>query len=161
MTAHVLPDSACEQVLGIGYPELHIINFSNGEVWGTIPLEPGFAEMKVVGRYQSERRRLVIRYGSELRIYRFGEPVLDADDTRPELPSELTLSAYPNPFNPTTMIAFDLPNAAQASLVVYDLNGRMVQSLFDEQMSAGHHEVGFDGAALPSGIYFARLSAGD
>lgn len=85
----------------------------------------------------------------------------DADDARPELPNELTLFAYPNPFNPTTMIAFDLPKAGRAKLVVYDLNGRLVQTLLDEQMSGGHHEFGFDGAALPSGIYFARLSAGN
>lgn len=117
--------------------------------------------MKIIGRYHNETRRLVVRYGSELRIYRFGDPIYtDADDTRPELPYALTLSAYPNPFNPRTMLAFDLPKATRASLTVYDLNGRLVTRLFDEQMSAGHHEIGFDGAALPSGIYFARLKAG-
>ncbi len=139
-----------------------IIVVLNGQIWGqTSPLDSGFAEMKIIGRYHNETRRLVVRYGSELRIYRFGDPIYtDADDARPELPQELTLSAYPNPFNPTTMIAFDLPKAACASLIVYDLTGRQVQTLFDEQMSAGHHEIGFDGASLPSGIYFARLSAG-
>jgi len=141
---------------------LDVITLSEGQIWGqTSPLDSGFSEIKVIGRFVDDNRRLAVRYGSELRIYRFGDPILDADDARPELPSELLLSAYPNPFNPTTMIAFDLPKAARANLVVYDLNGRQVQSLFDEQISAGKHEFGFDGANLPSGIYFARLSAGD
>ena|GEM_PF-1754555 len=163
LTAKVLPDSAYEQAIGLGYEtNLHVLHMGTGELWGTIPITSGYEQAKIVARFDDDNRRLVVRYGSELRIYRFGDPIYtDADDAPPELPSELTLSAYPNPFNPTTMIAFDLPKAARASLVVYDLNGRQVQSLFDEQISAGHHEIGFDGAALPSGIYFARLSAGE
>ena len=142
---------------------LHIRNPRDYSFWGqTSSFGAGYDEIKVISRYDGDYRRLVVRSGSELRIYRFGEPIYtDTDDARPELPNELTLSAYPNPFNPTTMIAFDLPKATRAKLVVFDLNGRRVQSLFDEQISAGHHEVGFDGAALPSGIYFARLSAGE
>lgn len=153
-----------EEILGFDRSRslFDIYDLLGGSIWGqTSPLDSGYAEMKIIGRYHNESRRLVVRYGSELRIYRFGEPILDADDARPELPNELTLSAYPNPFNPTTMIAFDLPKGSRASLVVYDLNGRLVQTLLDEQVSGGHYEFGFDGAALPSGIYFARLSAGD
>jgi len=164
LPAYVLIGEASEQALGLRTNgQFDIIRIEDGQIWGqTSPLDSGYAEMKIIGRYHNETRRLVVRYESELRIYRFGEPIItDADDARPELPSDLTLSVYPNPFNPTTMIAFDLPKAARAKLVVFDLNGRLVQSLFDEQMSAGHHEVGFDGAALPSGIYFARLSAGE
>lgn len=141
---------------------LHIYDPLTFRFWGqTSNFETGWDEIKVISRYDRDYRRLVVRYGSELRIYRFGDPILDADDARPELPSELTLTAYPNPFNPTTMIAFDLPATSQAQLVVYDLTGRAVQTLLDEQMSGGRHEFGFDGAALPSGIYFARLSAGN
>ncbi len=162
LVAKVLPDSASEQAIALRGDTLDVIDIATGQEWGNIFLSVGHSEMKIIGRYHNETRRLVVRYGSELRIYRFGEPIItDADDARPELPNELTLSAYPNPFNPTTMIAFDLPKTGRAKLVVYDLNGRLVQTLLDEQMSGGHHVVGFDGAALPSGIYFARLSAGE
>ncbi len=163
LPAYVLNGENTEQflLLETSNRQFDIVIAETGQTWGqTSALDSGYAEMKIVGRYHNEKRRLVVRYGLELRIYRFGEPIYtDADDARPELPQELTLSAYPNPFNPTTMIAFDLPKAACASLIVYDLTGRQVQTLFDEQMSAGHHEIGFDGASLPSGIYFARLVA--
>ncbi|MBK6909333.1 MAG: hypothetical protein IPH10_00120 [bacterium] len=126
--AYVLIGESSEQALGLVQSSraFDIIRIEDGLIWGqTSPLDSGYAEMKIIGRYHNETRRLVVRYGSELRIYRFGEPIYtDADDTRPELPQELALSAYPNPFNPTTMIAFDLPKAARASLSVYDLNGR-------------------------------------
>ena len=119
---------------------LHIRNPRNFQFWGqTSRFDPGFNEIKVVSRYSDDYRRLVVRYGSELRIYRFGEPIFTDADARSELPQELALSAYPNPFNPTTMLAFDLPKATRASLNVYDLTGRQVQTLLDEQMSAGHH----------------------
>lgn len=142
---------------------LHIHDPRDFRFWGqTSGFEAGWDEFKIIGRYHNETRRLVVRYGSELRIYRFGEPIYtDADDARPELPQELALSAFPNPFNPTTLIAFDLPKAARASLSVFDLNGRLVQTLFDEPRTAGHSEIAFNGASLPSGIYFARLVAGD
>jgi hypothetical protein len=67
------------------------------------------------------------------------------------------LAAYPNPFNPNTNISFDLPQAGHVTLAIYDLNGRLVQTLADQVYTAGNYRVEFDGAALPSGIYFARL----
>ncbi|MBK6767299.1 MAG: T9SS type A sorting domain-containing protein [bacterium] len=163
--ADAVPDRPGEELL-IAEPQFELLRIRNARdfsFWGqTSSFGTGYDEIKVVSRYDQEYRRLVVRYGSELRIYRFGEPIYtDAEDARPELPNELTLMAYPNPFNPTTMIAFDLPKARHATLAVYDLNGRVVKTLVNEQMSAGHHELGFDGASLPSGIYFARLNAGE
>jgi hypothetical protein len=161
---HVLPLEVDEQFLALRSDRVFdIYKIDSCLAWGqSSPLDSGYTEMKIIGRYHNETRRLVVRYGTELRIYRFGEPILtDADDARPELPQELTLSAYPNPFNPTTTIAFDLPKASHASLTLYDLTGRQVRTLIEEQMSAGHHQIAFDGGALPSGIYFARLNAGN
>ncbi|MBI5060365.1 T9SS type A sorting domain-containing protein [candidate division KSB1 bacterium] len=68
------------------------------------------------------------------------------------------LTAYPNPFNPSTTLAFIIEAAAHVSLKVLDLNGRTVKSLHDGVLSAGEHRVSFDGTGLPSGIYFANLS---
>ncbi len=79
-----------------------------------------------------------------------------------EVPGEFTLlSAYPNPFNPTTNISFALPQAAKVSLSVYDVSGRLVATLVDGWRDAGMHDAVFDASALASGVYVYRLSAGD
>ncbi len=76
------------------------------------------------------------------------------------VPQELALEAYPNPFNPTTTIAYDVPKAGHISLRVFDLLGREVAVLKDGMMEVGTHRVMFDGSGLASGIYFTRLDAG-
>jgi hypothetical protein len=74
-------------------------------------------------------------------------------------PSSLILSSYPNPFNPSTEISFTMSKTGQATLAVYDLQGRIVKTLLAKVCAAGEHRFTFEGAALPSGVYFARLSA--
>ena len=76
------------------------------------------------------------------------------------LPAAYTLAAYPNPFNPSTRLEFDLPRAGHATLAVYDVTGRQVAVLVDETLTAGHHARTFDGSGLASGLYFARLQSG-
>jgi len=68
---------------------------------------------------------------------------------------------YPNPFNPSTEIAFELPRSMNATLKVFYVLGREVAVLEDGRLSAGEHRVSFDGSGLPSGVYFCRLAAGD
>jgi hypothetical protein len=75
-------------------------------------------------------------------------------------PRSYSLAAYPNPFNPTTEISYELPIAEQVKLKVFDVLGREVVVLADGMVQAGSHAVTFDGSALPSGVYFARLQAG-
>jgi hypothetical protein len=70
------------------------------------------------------------------------------------------VGCYPNPFNSTTTIAYDLPIAGQISLRMFDLMGREVAILKDGFVEAGTHRVAFDGNHLATGIYFARLDAG-
>ena len=70
------------------------------------------------------------------------------------------LQNYPNPFNPTTRIGFQIANGAWVSLRVFDLLGREVSTLVNEQMKPGRYEVTFDGSALASGVYYYRLEAG-
>lgn len=67
---------------------------------------------------------------------------------------------YPNPFNAQTRIAFEIARAGEARLDVFDVTGRLAQTLARGPMSAGTHEILFDARDLPSGMYFARLSAG-
>jgi hypothetical protein len=87
-------------------------------------------------------------------------PVTDA------VPQSLTLApAYPNPFNPRTVLSFALPVAGPVQLVVHDLAGRRLAVLVDEVRAAGQHQVAWDGTddtgrRLASGTYLARLVAG-
>ncbi len=68
---------------------------------------------------------------------------------------------FPNPFNPSTIIQYDLPERAEVVLQVYDVLGRKVRTLTDNMEQAGTHEVSFDASDLASGVYFCRLKAGD
>nr|MBN2278089.1 VCBS repeat-containing protein [candidate division Zixibacteria bacterium] len=73
---------------------------------------------------------------------------------------------YPNPFNPATIISYDLPVAAPVNLDIYNVLGQRVRSLVDDIQPAGHHNVRWDGtdyagSQVASGIYFYRLTAGD
>ncbi|MFI5253715.1 MAG: T9SS type A sorting domain-containing protein [Bacteroidota bacterium] len=84
--------------------------------------------------------------------------VLGVGDKRAEIPKEYHLyQAYPNPFNPTTTIRFDLPAASNVSLKIYDVLGREVGNLADGRRQAGRYEVQWNAASYASGVYFYRL----
>lgn len=76
------------------------------------------------------------------------------------VPQDYSLTAYPNPFNPTTTIAFSLIEPTLATLNVFDLNGRLVKELANENFTAGAHKIAFEAGELPSGIYLVTLNAG-
>lgn len=78
------------------------------------------------------------------------------------VPAEYKLMQnYPNPFNPSTNITFALPRTMNVRLDVFNILGQNVATLANGVESSGTHTVRFDGAALPSGIYFYRLQAGE
>lgn len=68
---------------------------------------------------------------------------------------------YPNPFNPSTLIKFNVPVDGNVSLAVYNLLGEKVAQLVNQNMKAGRHEVTFNAIDLASGIYFYKLEAGN
>ena len=71
------------------------------------------------------------------------------------------LQNYPNPFNPSTSITYQIPKPELVSLKVYDVLGREVAVLVNEEKSQGSYEVQFIGNGLTSGIYFYQLKAGN
>jgi hypothetical protein len=75
------------------------------------------------------------------------------------LPTELALQQnYPNPFNPATKISFDLPQDSRVNLIVYDLLGREVSRLVNNEFKvAGKYTYDFNGASLSSGVYFYTI----
>jgi aminopeptidase N len=77
----------------------------------------------------------------------------------PELPHGFVLEQnYPNPFNPKTLIKYHVPNTVHVSLGVFDLLGREVTTLVDEENHPGSYGVIWDATAYPSGVYFYRLT---
>ena len=77
-----------------------------------------------------------------------------------EIPTAFSLSQnYPNPFNPVTNIKFDIPKSSFVKLVVYDLLGREVAALVNEQLKAGTYEADWNAADFPSGVYFYKMIA--
>ncbi|UCH11039.1 MAG: leucine-rich repeat domain-containing protein [Fidelibacterota bacterium] len=79
------------------------------------------------------------------------------------IPGEYALHAnYPNPFNPSTTIRYDLPEAVEVTLVVYDLLGREVVRLVDQRLEAGYHQLVWNGRdragrELPTGMYIVTM----
>jgi hypothetical protein len=67
---------------------------------------------------------------------------------------------HPNPFNPSTLVSYQLAATCEVKLVVYDLLGREVSVLVSERQAQGSYDVRFEGRALSSGVYLCRLTAG-
>ena len=84
---------------------------------------------------------------------------VDTEEETAELPTAYALEQnYPNPFNPVTSIAFSLPATQNVNLAVYDVLGRRVATLVNGPLAAGQHQVQFNAASLPSGMYLYRLT---
>jgi hypothetical protein len=120
--------------------------------------------------------RVLLKVSEQALVGAEGEVQLSVvDDRDGTWPVRLTLNVvpgsyalhpnFPNPFNPSTTLSFDLPAAGPVSLKVYNLRGQCVHTLAEGPMDAGAHRVvwpGVDGSgeALASGVYFCRLEAG-
>ncbi|HEX04476.1 MAG TPA: T9SS type A sorting domain-containing protein [Bacteroidetes bacterium] len=87
--------------------------------------------------------------------------LLDVEDvTGSYLPSEFAMgSAYPNPFNPSTTISFNVAQPGNVALIVYNVMGQEVARVVDRDFQAGSYNANFNAAALSSGVYFVRMEA--
>lgn len=68
---------------------------------------------------------------------------------------------YPNPFNPSTVIKYQLPETVNVTIKLYDMLGREVKEFINDTQEAGYYELNFDGSDLSSGTYIYRITAGD
>lgn len=109
----------------------------------------------------SDGRVAVGTLGRGMLVGDYNTPTHVDDQPPASLPATFRLQQnYPNPFNPSTSIAFDLPVASRVTLKVYDMSGREVTVLVQQQqMAAGNHRVNFSGRDLASGVYFYHLEA--
>ena len=74
--------------------------------------------------------------------------------------TELT-DSYPNPFNPTTSINYGLQKDGYVEIMVYDASGRLVEELVNQNQTAGYHSITWNASNQASGMYFAKMVAGD
>ncbi|MBK8982767.1 MAG: T9SS type A sorting domain-containing protein [Ignavibacteria bacterium] len=87
--------------------------------------------------------------------------IVGIENISSEIPAEYKLyNNYPNPFNPSTKIEFDLPEAADVEITVYDFLGRKVKDLVSQNLQAGKYRTEFDARDYSSGIYFYTYTAG-
>jgi photosystem II stability/assembly factor-like uncharacterized protein len=78
-----------------------------------------------------------------------------------ELPAEFKLSQnYPNPWNPSTIIKYTIPKTSRVILKLYDITGKVIKTLVNEEKTAGNYELTIKAGNLPSGVYFYRIQAG-
>ncbi len=91
------------------------------------------------------------------------KPIIKKGDESPTVVTimEFSLSDnYPNPFNPTTKIKYTVPEMCSVTLKVYDILGKEIVTLVNEEKPAGSYEVEFNGSHLASGVYFYHIQAG-
>ncbi|MCH7964551.1 MAG: lamin tail domain-containing protein [Bacteroidetes bacterium] len=120
----------------------------------TITSEDKFIDSNIqqIGKYSYRLKQ--IDYNGTFEYSKIIEIDVDA-------PLEFELSQnFPNPFNPSTKINYQIPKLSLVTLKVYDVLGNEVATLVNEEKSAGNYEVEFNATTLPSGIYFYKLQAG-
>ncbi len=139
-----------------GWAYMNFGNASSFETGDTLYVWFAFthgADLDVV----DDRLDAALEKAGELGI---GDDPVSVEPGRGELPANIALNQnYPNPFNPTTNIRFELAEAGHTTLTVYDLTGRQVAVLLNEQRNAGAHTLTFDASSLASGVYIYRLQS--
>ncbi|MCU0644635.1 MAG: T9SS type A sorting domain-containing protein [bacterium] len=135
-----------------------------------IEISEGLKEKDILCLAQDRRNPKILYAGTTHGIFRYEEVPTNIwqDDKAPQqfVPQNFKLyPAYPNPFNSSTVIRFELKKEQHIRLAVYNLLGQEIRSLDEGMKSAGNHQTIWDGKdnhgfALPSGLYFCRLTTG-
>jgi hypothetical protein len=95
-------------------------------------------------------------------VWSFTVYPLGINQNSSEIPKEFALyNNYPNPFNPKTTIKFDLPKLSFVTMKVYDISGKEIEVLANQNMEGGVYEFSWNATKYASGIYFYRITAGD
>lgn len=134
----------------------------NGSTWnriGSFTFTGSTDEGVTVSNAVSTPGKVII--ADALRIISFDSTLVSTEENLLALPSSFILEQnFPNPFNPNTTIRFQLPVGGLVKGVVYDILGREVVTLLDNEMSAGFHQIELNATDIPSGVYFFRLESG-
>jgi hypothetical protein len=134
----------------VGYPEVTLLRLGDR-----------LSSLTGIIYYSSRRYNIVPRGNTDFGTVTTDIEILRTDDLPPSFVLEQN---FPNPFNPTTSIRYQVAaqgaGAVDVRLVVFDMLGREVAVLVQERQMPGHYEVRFAAERLPSGVYFYRLQAG-
>jgi photosystem II stability/assembly factor-like uncharacterized protein len=133
----------------------------NGATWvtQTTPAVSGLMNIDLVNSSGSVYAYAVANDGKVIRLQ---QQLTGINPVNSNIPADFTLHQnYPNPFNPVTKIKFALPNSGNVKLVVFDLLGREVTALVNEQLNPGTYEVDWNASNYPSGVYYYQLIAGE
>ncbi len=128
------------------------------------PINPAFSGKNSAGAWRLRVSQLINGFSGY--FYGWGlefnnQTLVNVAQTPPASPGRYALfQGYPNPFNPTTTIRYQIPSSSHVTLTVYNSIGQQVATLVDGEMPAGEHQVIFGGSTLASGVYFYTMKAG-
>jgi len=90
----------------------------------------------------------------------YGNPSVVIDESN-TIQTYILYNNYPNPFNSTTKINYHIPKSSFVKLSIYDINGRLIETLINEQKNAGYYSVNWNSSNVSSGIYIYRIDTGE
>ena len=135
-----------------------VIPPGNSVEWAYLPPYPVTRDTLSVGKHAVVGE--VVGYGLSDTLW-VTVTTLNAVKEEPAGPRGYVLeNSYPDPFNPSTTIGYRLPVRSHVALLIFDVLGRKVATLVNEEQNTGSYSISFNAAGLPSGVYFDRLEAG-
>ena len=136
------------------------LSTNNGTSWSAV--NSGLTNTSVFALATSGTNLFAGTQGDGVWRRPLSEFVTSVEETGLQLPEIYALAQnYPNPFNPSTTIHYQIPNAGHVMLKVYDMLGREVATLVNQEQEQGRYSAAFDASRLASGVYITRLTAGD
>ncbi len=138
------------------------VSINGGTSWSEFRAGMPYALVFDMTIVNASRKLRVTTHGNGIFERRLYQNPLGISGNEYEIPKEYKLEQnYPNPFNPGTKINYSIPKAGLITLKVYDMLGKEVSTLVNENKNPGDYTIVFNGGNLSSGIYFYKLSSGD
>ena len=146
--------------MGFAFGNIILKTTNGGIEWINQPI-PTTRGLNSIIFINSEIGYSVGKWGTILKTTTGGN-IVSVQNLSSEIPNNFNLTQnYPNPFNPQTKIKFAVPKSSFTKLIIYDLLGREVTTLVNEELKPGTYEADWDGSNFSSGVYFYKLVAGD
>ncbi|MFO7890391.1 MAG: T9SS type A sorting domain-containing protein [bacterium] len=158
------------------YPDLIVSNFNRNDMifindqgqfhstpsWSSPYIKPTFS----INIFNDQDNEKIISFGvcrgDSLEFYTVSPGTGLIDDPEHNNPKELyVLQNYPNPFNQVTTVVYSLPKSEQITISIYDLNGKLIETLVNNKMPAGTHTMYWNASHVSSGIYFIRYQTAE
>jgi len=93
-----------------------------------------------------------------IKDFKYDNVIVQSNEAIMNNEEDYSLSNYPNPFNPKTIIKYGTKKSANVKVMIYNVIGRVIALLVDQKQDAGIYKIEFNGSSLPSGLYFYRLT---